>query len=110
MDSRLSSSSKISQVTVTVAVAEAPALFLVAAVKVKSILVYKRLGDAYLGVWAVTFFRVCRVVLPCVAEYPMLCSFVTALVLSRLIRPDGLDELVRSAYTVFFFTVELGLA
>ena len=110
MDSRLSSSSKISQVTVTVAVAELPALFLVAAVRVKSILVYRRLGDAYLGVCAVTFLRVCRVVLLCVAEYPMLCSLVTALVLSRLIRPDGFIELVRSAYTVFFFTVELGLA
>ena len=50
------------------AVAELPALFWVEAVKVKSILVYRRLGDAYLGVCAVTFLRVCKVVLLCVAE------------------------------------------
>ena len=68
MERWLSNSSKISQVTVTVAVAELPALFWVEAVKVKSILVYRRLGDAYLGVCAVTFLRVCRVVLLCVAE------------------------------------------
>ena len=68
MERRLSNSSKISQVTVTVAVAELPALFWVEAVKVKSILVYRRLGDAYLGVCAVTFLRVCKVVLLCVAE------------------------------------------
>ena len=40
----------------------------------------------------------------------MLLSLLTALVLSRLMRPDEFIELVRSAYTVFFFTVELGLA
>jgi len=68
MERRLSNSSKISQVTVTVAVAELPALFWVETVKVKSILVYRRLGDAYLGVCAVTFLRVCKVVLLCVAE------------------------------------------
>ena len=50
------------------AVAELPALFWVETVKVKSILVYRRLGDAYLGVCAVTFLRVCKVVLLCVAE------------------------------------------
>ena len=68
MERRPSNSSKISQVTVTVAVAELPALFWVEAVKVKSILVYRRLGDAYLGVCAVTFLRVCKEVLLCVAE------------------------------------------
>ena len=97
MDSRLSSSSKMSHVTVTVAVVCPPELFCVLAVRVKSIFVYRRLGDAYFGVCGVTLLRVCNVVFPSVAAYPALLSWLTAFDLSRLIRPDGFDELVRSA-------------
>ena len=67
IDSMLSSSVKMPQVTVVVAVTLEPALLAVVAVSVKSILVYSLLGEAYIGVCGTMLWMVFSVVFALVA-------------------------------------------
>ena len=68
MDSMLSSSEKISKVTVAEAVTVLPDELAVVTDRVKSIFVYSRLGEAYIGVCAVTDLIVWIAVLEVFAE------------------------------------------